>query len=73
MSVLTPDLRKAFDEALGQLTTQVIAQHAEGLDLFGKPSAARRAAEGRPAKRTASKAAEEAAPARKRVVRKRSS
>lgn len=73
MSVLKPDLRKAFDEALGLLTAKVIAQHAEGLDLLGKPSSARGAAEGRPVKWAASKAAEEAAPARKRVVRKRAS
>lgn len=73
MSVLKPDLRKAFDEALGQLTAQVIAQHAEGMDLFGKPSSARHVAEGRPARQAASKQAEESASVRKRVVRKRSS
>lgn len=72
MSVLRPDLRKAFDEALGQLTAHVIAQHADGLDLLGAPSPQPRVTKEPPAKRAGSKAAAEVAPVRTRVARKRS-
>lgn len=72
MSILPPDLRTAFDEALELLTTHVIRQHAEGRELLDPPPPQ----DGDTPSRSASKRAEKpagaaAAAASQKVRRKR--